>query len=162
MHSSSYLQCALVLQYPDIASSLCRDIASLFKDSGITCVVGPALGGVIVSYEVAKALGVRSLFTERKDGKMVLRRGFRLSEEDKVLIVEDVITTGLSTKEAIKVVSSTGADIKGVASIIDRSGKSIDFGVKSISLLKLDLPVYPEDRCPLCKEGIAVKKPGSR
>ncbi|MFH1782600.1 MAG: orotate phosphoribosyltransferase [Candidatus Omnitrophota bacterium] len=162
MHSENYLQCALVLQYPDIASELCRKIGEYFKKNDITCVVAPALGGVVVSYEVARSLNVRSIFTERKEGKMVLRRGFSLSKKDRVLVVEDVITTGLSTKEVLEVVMSTGALVAGVGSIIDRSGKTIDFGVKSMSLLKLDIPVFSEDKCPLCKEGIPINKPGSR
>lgn len=161
-HSNAYLQCALVLQYPEYAQKLCSQIASYFKDYNPTCVIGPALGGVIVSYETARCLGVRSIFTERKDGKMLLARGFEIKKEDKVLIVEDVITTGLSTKEVIDVVKSAGAAIIGVGSIVDRSGKSIDFGVKSNSLIKLDLPVFPPEQCPLCKNGIGVIKPGSR
>ena len=162
LHSEDYLQCALVLQYPEYAEKLCSQLAGYFKDDKPTCLVAPALGGVVVSYEVARALGVRSLFTERKDDKMVLRRGFKLTKDDKVLVVEDVITTGLSTKEVLKLVESMGATIVGVGSIIDRSGKNIDFGVKSNSLLKLDLPVFPPEKCHLCKEGIDITKPGSR
>ncbi|MFH1854146.1 MAG: orotate phosphoribosyltransferase [Candidatus Omnitrophota bacterium] len=161
-HSGAYLQCALVLQYPEYAERLSRQLAGCFKDDNPTCVVAPALGGVIVSYETARALGVRSLFTERKDGKMLLRRGFGIKKQDRVLVVEDVITTGLSTKEVIEVVQSTGATIIGVGSIIDRSGKKIDFGVKSSSLVKIDLPVFPPEQCPLCKQGVVLTKPGSR
>ena len=133
-----------------------------FKSDGVKCVVGPALGGVVVSFQCAKALGARSIFTERKDGKMVLGRTFQIKPDDKVLVVEDVITTGLSTKEVIDVVKSYGADIIGVASIVNRSGKNIDFGVKSISLVKLNLPVFPPEECPLCKKGSEAIKPGSR
>ena len=162
LHSGDYLQCARVLQYPKYAEILCSQLVDVFKDDKITCVVGPALGGVVVSYESAKALGVRSIFTERKEGKMVLRRGFEIKPDDRVLVTEDVITTGASTKEVLEVVASFGAIIIGVAGIIDRSGKNIDFGVKSKSLLKLDLPVFLEKECPLCKKGMEITKPGSR
>ena len=162
LHSEDYLQCALVLQHPHHAGKLCSQLAARFKDVEPTCVVAPALGGVVVSYEVARALGVRSIFTERKEGKMVLRRGFNLRPDDRVLVVEDVITTGLSTKEVLEVVKSNGANIIGVGSIVDRSGKNIDFGVKSSSLLKLDLPAFPPEQCPLCKKGTEITKPGSR
>lgn len=162
LHSGEYLQCARVLQYSKYTERLCSELASYFKGDKPTSVVAPALGGVIVSYEIARALGVRSLFTERKDGKMVLKRGFKIKPEDRVLVVEDVITTGLSTKEVLDVVKETGATIIGVGSIVDRSGKKIDFGVKSISLIKLDLPVFPPEKCPLCQKGIEITKPGSR
>ncbi|MBU4342377.1 MAG: orotate phosphoribosyltransferase [Candidatus Omnitrophica bacterium] len=162
LHSEDYLQCALVLQYPEYAEKLCSQLAGYFKDDKPTCVVAPALGGVVVSYAVARALGARSLFTERKDVSMVLRRGFQINKNDRVVVVEDVITTGLSTKEVLEVVKAAGAAIVGVGSIIDRSGKNIDFGVKSNSLLKLDLPAFPPEKCPLCKQGIDITKPGSR
>ncbi len=162
LHSGEYLQCARVLQYPEYAKRLCAELADYFKADKPTCVVAPALGGVIVSYETAKTFGVRSIFTERKDGKVVLRRGFEIRPDDRVLVVEDVITTGLSTKEVLELVKSTGAKIIGIGSIVNRSGKNIDFGVKLISLLKLDLPVFPPEQCPLCKKGIEIAKPGSR
>lgn len=162
LHSSYYLQCALVLQYPEYAEKLCKQLAGYFKDDKPTCVAAPALGGVVVSYEAARVLGVRTLFTERVDGKMTLRRGFDIIKEDRVLVVEDVITTGLSTKEVLDVVKSKGAEIIGVGSIVDRSGKTLDFGVKSFSLIKLDLPVFPPTYCPLCRKGLEVIKPGSR
>ena len=162
LHSDSYLQCALILQYPDIASKLCRELAGYFKADKPTCVIAPALGGVIVSYETARALGVRALFTERLDGKMVLRRGFGLTKDDRVLVVEDVITTGLSTSEVIEVVKLSGASLIGAGSIIDRSGKKLDLGVKLKSLVKVDFPVFKPEECPLCKNGIEIVKPGSR
>ncbi|MBU1005979.1 MAG: orotate phosphoribosyltransferase [Candidatus Omnitrophica bacterium] len=162
LHSGDYLQCALVLQYPEYAGGLCAKLAALFKDAKPTCVVAPALGGVTVSYETARALGVRSMFTERKDGKMVLKRGFTIKPDDRVLVVEDVITTGLSTKEVLEVVRSYGAKVVGVGSIVNRSGKDIDFGVRSASLINLDLPVFPPENCPLCEKGIEITKPGSR
>ena len=125
LHSGEYLQCARVLQYPEYAKRLCSELARHFKEDRPTCVVAPALGGVIVSYETAKALAVRGIFSERKDGKMVLRRGFEIKPDDKVLVVEDVITTGVSTKEVLDVVKSAGATLIGVGSIVNRSGKKI-------------------------------------
>ncbi|MDO8602485.1 MAG: orotate phosphoribosyltransferase [Candidatus Omnitrophota bacterium] len=162
LHSGNYFQCALLLQNPDIAEKICRQLAGYFKDDKPTCVVAPALGGVIVSYETAKSLGVKSLFTERVDGKMTLRRGFEIKKEDRVLVVEDVITTGLSTGEVLEVVKSTGAKIIGVGCIVNRSGQKLDFGVKLQNLARLDFPAYKPEECPLCKKGIEIKKPGSR
>lgn len=162
LHSGNYFQCGLLLQYPDIAEKLCRELAGYFKDDMPTCVAAPALGGVIVSYETARSLRVRSLFTERVEGKMALRRGFEVKKEDRVLVVEDVITTGLSTNEVLEVMKSKGAKIIGVGCIVDRSGKTLDFGVKLKSLAKLDFPTYKEEDCPLCRKGIEIKKPGSR
>jgi len=162
LHSGNYFQCALLLQHPNIAEKLCSELADYFKDDKPTCVVAPALGGVIVSYETARSLGVKSLFTERVEGKMMLRRGFELKKEDRVLVVEDVITTGLSTGEVLEAVKSTGAKVIGVGCIVDRSGKTPDFGVKLKSLARLDFPAYKPEDCFLCKEGKAVTKPGSR
>jgi len=162
LHSGNYFQCALLLQNPDIAEKMCSQLAGYFKDDKPTCVVAPALGGVIVSYETARALGVKSLFTERVEGKMVLRRGFDIKKENRVLVVEDVITTGLSTGEVLEAVKSTGAKIIGVGCIVDRSGKELDFGVKLKSLVRLDFPTYKPEECPLCKKGIEIRKPGSR
>lgn len=162
LHSDQYLQCALVLQHPEYCQELCARLGEKFKGEGITAVVAPALGGIIVSYEVARALGVRALFTERKDGKMVLRRGFSLGADDKVLVVEDVVTTGLSTKEVIATVKASGAKIKGVGSIVDRSSSPVDFGVRFESLIKLSVLTFQPSDCPLCKKGTPITKPGSR
>jgi len=162
LHSGNYFQCALLLQYPDIAEKLCRELANYFKDDKPTCVVAPAIGGIVVSYETGRALGVKALFTERSEGKMTLRRGFELKKEDRVLVVEDVITTGLSTREVLEVVKSKGAEIIGVGCLVNRSGKILDLGVKLKSLAKLDFPTYKPEECPLCKKGIEIKKPGSR
>jgi orotate phosphoribosyltransferase len=162
LHSGNYFQCALLLQYPDIAEKLCGELASYFKDDKPTCVIAPALGGVIVSYEIARNLKVKSLFTERVEGKMVLRRGFDLKKEDRALVVEDVITTGLSTNEVLEVVKSKGAKIIGVGCVVDRSGKTLDFGVRLKSLVRLDFPTYKPEDCLLCKNGIEITKPGSR
>ncbi len=162
LHSDRYLQCARVLQYPRYAEKLCAQLAHYFKKNKPTCIIAPAVGGIIVSYETARALSIRSIFTERKDGLMVMRRGFELAPTERVLVVEDVITTGISTNEVIGVVKSKGAAVIGVGCIVDRSGKKIDFGVKFKSLINLDLPVSPPEQCLLCKEGLEAIKPGSR
>jgi orotate phosphoribosyltransferase len=161
-HSENYLQCALVLQYPDVAEKLSKAIANNFSDKKIDFVIGPALGGVTLAYEVARAIGTRGLFTERQDGKMVLRRGFSISRGEKALVVEDVVTTGGSTKEVIDLVKSFGADIVGVGSIIDRSGASIDFKAPFKPLAKVGVETFEEDKCPLCKKQAPITKPGSR
>jgi orotate phosphoribosyltransferase len=160
LHSPQYLQCALVLQNPQYAEKLCKALAEQFNRP--TVVVAPALGGVIVSYEVARVLGIKGIFTERENGKMILRRGFSLSKNDRVLVVEDVITTGLSTKEVIDVVKSCGAKVVGVGSIVNRAKEKIDFGVESKSLINLDIPTFKPEECPLCKRNIPLTKPGSR
>jgi len=162
LHSEKYLQCAIVLQHPAIAEKLARALSAKFEGDKIDVVVGPALGGVTLAYEVARALGVRGIFTEREEGKMTLRRGFSIKEGDKVLVVEDVVTTGGSTKEVIDVVMGFGGVVAGVGSIIDRSDKPVDFGVKFKSLAKVKVQTFKADECPLCKSGMPVTKPGSR
>jgi len=162
LHSEKYLQCALVLQYPNIAERLSEALAKKFSAEKIDVVIGPALGGVTLAYEVARAIGSRGLFTERQDGKMVLRRGFSISKGEKVLVVEDVVTTGGSTKEVIDLVRSFGADVVGVGSIIDRSSTQIDFGVPFRPLAKVEVETFEEDKCPLCKNHVPITKPGSR
>lgn len=162
LHSEKYLQCALVLQHPDIAEKLSKALANNFSAEKIGVVIGPALGGVTLAYEVARALGVRGLFTERQGGKMVLRRGFSISKGEKVLVVEDVVTTGGSTKEVIDLVKSFGADVVGVGSIIDRSIAGIDFGAPFKSLAKVSIETFEEKDCLLCKKQMPITKPGSR
>ena len=162
LHSGQYLQCALVLQHPERASLLGKELAGRFKNKKIDVVIGPALGGVIVSYEVARALGVRSIFCERKEGKMTLRRGFRLKPGERVLIVEDVITTGGSVKEIIQIVRSSGSELIGIGALVDRGIKEKDFGIDCESLVSLDIKVFSPAQCPLCKEGIPLEKPGSK
>jgi len=161
-HSSQYLQCALVLQHPKHCQVLCGQLGHKFKGAGITAVIAPALGGILVSYETARALGALSLFTERKDGAMVLRRGFSLGSGDKVLVVEDVVTTGLSTKEVIGVVRASGAQLIGVGAVVDRSSAPIDFGARFESLIRINIPTFKPEECPLCKKKAALTKPGSR
>ncbi len=162
LHSEKYLQCALVLQYPDIAERLSKALAGKFSKEKIDVVIGPALGGVTLAYEVARAVGSRGLFTERQDGKMVLRRGFSIAKGEKVLVVEDVVTTGGSTKEVIDLVRSFGANVVGVGSIIDRSSAGIDFGAPFRPLAKVAVETFEEDKCPLCKRDTPITKPGSR
>jgi len=162
LHSREYLQCALVLQHPEHARSLGQALAERFKDDGITLVIGPAVGGIIIAHEVAQALGVRCVFTERVDGKMVLRRGFSIDPDEKVIVVEDVITTGGSTKEVIDVARVLGGEIVGVGAIIDRSSGEAEFDCKFESLEKITVRVFTQEDCPLCKKGVPVVKPGSR
>ncbi len=162
LHSEKYLQCALILQYPDIAERLSKAIAKEFSAEKIDVVIGPALGGVTLAYEVARAIGRRGLFTESQDGKMVLRRGFSISNGEKVFVVEDVVTTGGSTKEVIELAKSFGADVVGVSSIIDRSSARIDFGAPFKPLAKVEVETFEEDKCPLCKKQMPITKPGSR
>src|SRR3989338_3383514 len=165
LHSEKYLQCALILQYPDYAETLCKELAKKIKKKykNIDLVISPALGGVIVGYELARALGVRSIFTERKEGQMQLRRNFKIKKGEKVIVCEDIITTGGSTKEVIDIVKSSGAEIVAIASIVDRSGKEDIFGkIPSFSLYKINIQTYQPDICPLCKQNIPIDKPGSR
>lgn len=162
LHSSKYLQCALVLQFPADAETLGEALAKRFENQDIDLVVAPALGGVIVAHVVARALSVRALFTEREAGQMQLRRGFQIKPGEKVLVVEDVITTGKSTREVIEAVEGLGGQVVGNASIIDRSGDKADLAYPLVALAKLSVPTYQADNCPLCQEGLALVKPGSR
>ncbi len=162
LHSPRYLQCARALQYPADASEFGKAIAERFLESGVETVCSPAIGGLVIGYEVARALNVRFIWTERQGGEMVLRRGFGVREGEKVLVVEDVITTGGSTRECIDAIESRGADVIGAASIIDRSGGTADVGVERIALVRMDVPSYDPDSCPLCESGGEAVKPGSR
>jgi orotate phosphoribosyltransferase len=175
LHSATYVQCALVLQYPRFAEKLGKALAGLFSDAVIEAVVSPALGGLIIGQEVARALpesaatrsvtggGVPALFVERDaSGTMTMRRGFSLRPDQHVLLVEDVWTTGGSTQEAIRVVQEAGGRVVAAGALIDRSGGSIDFPVEAQALLNLPIASYDPDECPLCREGSAAVKPGSR
>jgi orotate phosphoribosyltransferase len=162
LHSAGYLQCALVLSHPQHAETLGRAIADATREWRPTLVLSPALGGVVIGHEVGRGLGVRAMFAERQDGVLTLRRGFVLSETDRVLVVEDVLTTGGSTRETMQVATAAGARVVGAASIVDRSGGNARFEVPFASLLSVDLPTYEPDRCPLCAQGLPVTKPGSR
>src|SRR5437667_8311067 len=160
MHSPGYLQCALVLQHPAHAETLGRAIAAEATDLRATVVLSPALGGVVIGHEVARALGVRALFAERQDGVLVLRRGFVLGETDRVLVVEDVVTTGGSTRETMQVAAASGARVVGAASIVDRSGGRTRLEVPFEALLDIDVPTYQPDQCPLCAKRLPITKPG--
>ena len=162
LHSTGYLQCALVLQHPEHAELLGRAIAVRTRSLGATAVLSPALGGVIIGHEVGRGLGVRALFAERQDGALMLRRGFMLSENDRVLVIEDVVTTGGSTRETMQVAAAAGGQVVGAASIVDRSGGRTELSVPFHALLEIDLPTYEPDACPLCAKGLPVVKPGSR
>ncbi len=162
LHSDRYLQSALVLQQPDLATKLCAALANNFTDMKIDLVIAPALGGVFVSHETARALGVRALFAERVNGELVLRRGFSIKPGERVLVVEDVITTGKSTKETINVAAKAGGVVVAAGSLVDRSNGKADIGVPYKSLVTLDVPTYTPETCPLCKSGSVPIKPGSR
>src|SRR5512134_2965613 len=162
LHSDRYLQSALVLQQPDIATKLCAAMAASFRNDRIEVVIAPALGGVFVSHETARALGVRALFAERVNGELTLRRGFSIGAGERVLVVEDVITTGKSTRETIEVVRKAGGTVIAAAALVDRSGGTAELGVPYRSLVTLDVPTYAAEVCPLCKAGSAPVKPGSR
>jgi orotate phosphoribosyltransferase len=162
LHSSRYLQSALVLQHPDLAETIGRALAERTQHFQATAVLSPALGGIVIGQEVARALGVRALFAERQDGKLTLRRGFTLGPGERVLIVEDVITTGGSTKETAAVAESAGAQVIGAAAIIDRGVDSVAFGLPLQTLVRLEVPAYDPAACPMCARGEPVVTPGSR
>ena len=162
LHSTVYLQCALVLQFPERAEAFGRALAEKFQGQGIQLVASPAIGGIVIGHEVARALGARFIWTEREAGHMTLRRGFTIAPGEKTLIVEDVITTGGSTRDTIEAVRQAGADVIGAASIIDRSGGSADVGVPLSSLASLRVLSVEAPDCDACKLGEPVVKPGSR
>ena len=162
LHSSVYLQCARVLQYPEKAAQFASAIADQFRHAGIELVASPAIGGLIIGHEVARALGARFIWTEREGGSMTLRRGFTIKQGEKTLVVEDVITTGGSTKETIDCLVSAGADVIGAASIIDRSGGAADVGVPRVALASLKVVAVEATVCEACGQGSVAIKPGSR
>ncbi|MCG8344843.1 MAG: orotate phosphoribosyltransferase [Chlorobiales bacterium] len=162
LHSNTYFQCAKVLQYPEYLTEICRNIASAFSGLEIDTVISPAVGGIVVGTEVGRQLGVKTIFAERKEGRMVLRRGFSVSPGEKVLVVEDVITTGGSAVEVIEVVTGAGAEVVGAGSVVDRSNGAVKLVDKQLSLLSLEVKNYEPDNCPLCKEHIPLDVPGSR
>jgi len=162
LHSNRYIQCALVLQYPDIAEKLAKILAKNLIHSKIDVVVSPALGGIIIGQELARQLNSRAIFTERVEEVMTLRRGFEIKKNEKVVVVEDVITTGKSTNEVIEVVKKSGGEVIYIACLVDRSGGKIKFDYPVVSLLKIDVQTWQKENCPLCKEGKEIVKPGSR
>lgn len=162
LHSNGYLQSALVLQHPGKAAELGKALAVLVAPYGPTAVLSPALGGIVIGHEVARALGVRAIFAERQDGALTLRRGFTLGPEDRLVVIEDVVTTGGSTRETMDVAAAHGAQVVAAGSIIDRSGGTATLGVPYHALVSLSLPTWQESECPLCKAGTPAVKPGSR
>lgn len=166
LHSPQYFQCARVLQYPRFTEALCGALASQFRHLEIDVVIAPALGGIVVGQEVGRQLGVRTMFTERKDGLMQLRRGFDIRRGERVLVCEDVVTTGGSVVEVIKIVKAMEGRVAAVGYMVDRSGGKVKFDVEQggvqYALLHMDVVTFKPDACPLCREGIAVVKPGSR
>ena len=161
-HSDRYIQCAQVLQYPHYTSRLCEELARRFKDDRADLVIGPAMGGIIVAYEVARHLGVKSIFSEREQGVMTLRRGFTITPGERVLVAEDVITTGGSVREVLEIAEKHGATVIGVAVLADRSAGKVDFGIKTEGLLSLEVKSFQAEECLLCKASVPITKPGSR
>lgn len=162
LHSTQYLQCALVLQYPTEAEALGRTLADKFRGQAIETVAAPAIGGLIIGHEVARALGARFIWTERESGRMTLRRGFSVRRGETAIVIEDVITTGGSTRETIEALVTRGARVIGAASIIDRSAARADVGVPRVALATFDVPALDPSACPLCAQGISAIKPGSK
>jgi orotate phosphoribosyltransferase len=161
-HSDTYFQCARLLQFPELARELGAAMAGFFADTAHDLVVSPALGGILVGHEVARALGRRFVFTERQDGIMTIRRGFALEAGEKVVIAEDVVTRGTSVQEVVDVVERAGGKVVGLTSIVDRTGGEVDLPLPLHALAKVTVETWAPDACPLCADGVAVVKPGSR
>jgi orotate phosphoribosyltransferase len=164
VHSDTYIQCAQVMQHPEFMHNLCSELGKKFRGDDIDVIVGPAIGGIIMAHVMARVLGpwVRAIFTERENGKMTLRRSFEIIQGEKVLVVEDVTTTGSSVREVMDIINSRQGKVVGVGVLIDRSGGKVDFGIKTEKLLTVDIKTYLPEECPLCKKGIPTVKPGSR
>ncbi len=162
LHSNRFFQAALLLQYPDKAEVVCRHLAEHFKGQQIDAVISPAVGGLIVGQEVARALGCRAIFADKEDGQLVLKRGFTIKPTDRILVAEDVVTKGGRVQQTIDLVRSFGGQVVGVAVIVDRSGGDAKFDVPFHCALKLSLPTFDPAECPMCKEGMAVDRPGSK
>lgn len=162
LHSATYFQCAKVFQYPWHAESLCRATADHYREENIDVVVSPAVGGIVFGQEVARHLGVRAMFAERVEGRMTLRRGFAIKPGERVLLAEDVTTTGGSVKEVLKAVEGAGGEAIAVTSVVDRSGGKARFGVPYFSLFRMDVTNYEPESCPMCRAGSQAVKPGSR
>jgi orotate phosphoribosyltransferase len=162
LHSGGYLQSALVLQHPAHAAAIGERLAAEVRSWNPTVVLSPALGGLIIGHEVARALGTRAIFAERQDTHLTLRRGFTLEASDRVLVVEDVVTTGLSTQETIAVARSHGATVVGAAAIVDRSDGAAQLGLPFVALVTLHVPAWQPTECPLCQQQLPIQKPGSR
>ena len=161
-HSDKYMQCAKIFQDAKYSVPLCAELVAQFKDETVELVIGPAIGAIQMSYEVGKQLGVKNIFAERENGEMTLRRGFTIEKGQRVLIVEDVVTTGGSVKEVMDLVTASGGTIVGIGSIVDRTGGKIDFGVPYKSAFSMDITSYEAEECPICQTGMPLVKPGSR
>jgi len=161
-HSDKYMQCAKLFIDPKVSEIMSGELAKKFENDSIDLVVGPAVGGIILSYEVARQLGKPNIFAERQNGEMTLRRGFCVDKGMNILVVEDVVTTGGSVKEVVKLLQESGANVIGVGSIVDRSNGAVDFGVKYEAVLSMEVLSYDEADCPICKTGAPITKPGSR
>ncbi|MTI47743.1 orotate phosphoribosyltransferase [Sporosalibacterium faouarense] len=161
-HSERYLQCAQLFKTPEYSKLITKELVKKFENEKIDLVIGPAIGGIILSYEVARQLNVRNIFMERENGEMTLRRGFNIERGEKVLVVEDVVTTGGSVKEVIDVIKEKGGEIVGVGSIVDRSSGNRKFSEELKSVIKFNIETYDTDNCPLCQKGLKAIKPGSR
>lgn len=163
LHSPRYVQCALALQYPEQATRLGERLAAYFRSLEVQVVVAPAIGGILVAHEVARALGARALFAERKGGRLQLRRGFRLRPGERVVVVEDVVTTGQSLREVVQIVRDQAADVVGLGALLNRSQSEIlPLGPPLHALLTLPIPVYQPDQCPLCRQGLPLEAPGTK
>lgn len=164
LHSDTYIQCAQVMQYPEFIHNLCSELGKRFKGNHVDVIVGPAVGAVIMAYVMARVMGpwVRTLFTERENGEMTLRRSFKIEKGEKVIVVEDVITTGGSVKEVMELVKQRGGEVIGVAALVDRSGGNVNLGVKTETLINVKMNNYEPNECPLCKKEIPLIEPGSR
>ena len=161
-HSNRYMQCAKLFQYPEYSEMICKDLADRFAGQKIDMVVGPAVGGIIMSYEMARQFKVPNIFAERENGALTLRRGFSIPEGAKVLVVEDVVTTGGSVREVMDIVAEAKAEVVGVCVVVDRSGGKIDFGVPFEAAYETEIQSYEPSQCPLCEQGLELVKPGSR
>ncbi len=162
LHSGMYVEKFQVLQYPKATEQLCAGFAEKFKDEKIDVVIGPVTGGIILAHETAKHFGTRAIFAERDNGRMAIKRGFEIKPGERVLIVEDIVTTGGSVMEVIEVVKEWGGVVAGVAMLVDRSGGTVDFGAPAKALLTLNIKTYAPDECPFCKQGLPLVKRGSR
>ncbi len=161
-HSNTYFQCAKVLQYPEHLTAVCSRIARHFAGKNVETVISPAIGGIVVGTEVGRQLGVKTIFAERKDGIMTIRRGFSLEPNERVLVIEDVITTGGSVAEVIELINRSGASLVGVGSVVDRSNGRVKLADDHYSVLSMEVISYTPEECPLCREGVTIDAPGSR
>lgn len=161
-HSNRYVQCAKVLKNPAYAAEVLEPVVAQVKDLAIDIIVGPAMGGIVVAYEMGRQLGLEALFTERKDGEMQLRRGFEIKTGARILITEDVVTTGKSTLEVKALLEELGGTVIGVAAMVDRRAEGVELGIPVYSTIKLEIESYEANSCPLCEKGLRIEKPGSR